>query len=202
MTWPHVEPAPYVHDVAAAARDLDAAGWTLHNGVRTRHGEPLALLIVLDSSQAVTSRIAVIAASQLAPLGISVSIKAYQTAVLTSPTGPERTGRFSITPGRLIGGSDPEESINLICAYAHDGGENYSRYCSPALDAAFHDQLVATDESRRRRDFDDIARIVHDGVPMIPLHDLIYEEGIDTRVTGYARNMLRYPVRAEAWDAR
>jgi ABC-type transport system substrate-binding protein len=61
---------------------------------------------------------------------------------------------------------------------------------------------VTTDETRRRRDFDDIARIVHEEAPMIPLHDLIYIEGVDTRVTGYARNMLRFPVNAETWDAR
>jgi peptide/nickel transport system substrate-binding protein len=202
MRWPHVEPPPYAHDLAAAARELDAAGWTLRKGVRMKAGEPLTLLIALDPSQAVTSRIAVIAASELAPLGIAVSIKAYQTAVFSSPTGPERMGRFSLVPGSLIGGSDPEESINLICAFAHDGGENYARFCSPRLDAAYHDQLVTTDETRRRRDFDDIARIVHEEAPMIPLHDLIYIEGVDTRVTGYARNMLRFPVNAETWDAR
>jgi ABC-type transport system substrate-binding protein len=202
MRWPHVEPPPYAHDLAAAGRDLDAAGWTLHGGVRRKHGEPLALLIALDPSQAVTSRVAVIAASELMPLGISVSIKTYQTAVLVSPDGPERTGRFSLIPASLIGGSDPEESINLICAFAHDGGENYARFCSPRLDAAYHDQLITSDEARRRRDFDAIARIVHDDVPMIPLYDLIYIEGVDTRVTGYARNMLRFPVHAETWDVR
>ena len=44
--------------------------------------------------------------------------------------------------------------------------------------------------------------MVHDDVPLVPLYDLLYIEGVDTRVTGYARNMLRYPVRPEDWDAR
>ncbi len=202
VSWPNVPPAPYPFDLVRAGRELDAAGWQRHGTVRSKDGRPLALLVALDPNIAVVPRIAVIVQEQLARLGAEVSVKSYATNVFSAPDGPLRTGRFSITPGALIAGSDPEQSINVRCAQARDGGENYSRYCSPRLEALFARQAVAPTEAERDRDFDAIANVVHDDVPLVPLYDLLYIEGVDTRVTGYARNMLRYPVRPEDWDAR
>jgi peptide/nickel transport system substrate-binding protein len=200
-SWPHRAIAPYPHDYARADALLDAAGWRLHDGIREKNGSPLALTIALDPTIAVVPRIAVVAQEQLARAGMQVSVKAYQTTIFSAPDGPERTGRFSLTPAALIGGSDPAQSINVLCAQARDGGESYSRFCSPVIEKAFADQLRATSEAQRHRDFDTIARVVHDDVPLVPLYDLLYIEGVDTRVTGYARNMLRFPVHPEQWDA-
>jgi peptide/nickel transport system substrate-binding protein len=193
---------PYPHDLALAARELDDAGWRLRGSERYKDGRPLALGIALAASPADAARIAVIAQEQLTRLGAAVTVKGYPENLFSSPEGPLRTGRFNLTPAALIGGSDPEQSLNVLCAQASDGGENYSRYCSPALEAAFADQSQARDDARRRRDFDAIAAIVRDGVPLIPLYDLVYTEGIGARVTAYRRNMLRYPVRPQEWDVR
>jgi peptide/nickel transport system substrate-binding protein len=202
VAWPHAPPPAYPHDLARAERDLDAAGWRLYGGVRSKDGRPLALLLALAPTDAVLPRIAVIVQEQLARLGATVTVKAYPANLFSSPEGPLRTGRFALTPAALIAGSDPEQSINLRCAQARNGGENYSRYCSPLLEALFAGQAGATGEVQRERDFDAIANLVHDDVPLVPLYDLLYLQGVDERVTGYARNMLRFPVRPENWDAR
>jgi ABC-type transport system substrate-binding protein len=121
---------------------------------------------------------------------------------MAAPDGPTRTGRFSVLIGSFIGGSDPEASLNLDCADARAGGDNYSRYCSKRFEPLFADQLSATNQRQRERDFEAIANLVHDEIPVIPLYDFVNIEGIDRRVTGYRRDMLRFPVHPENWDAQ
>jgi hypothetical protein len=62
--------------------------------------------------------------------------------------------------------------------------------------------MSAGTDARRERDFDALQSQARSDVPVIPLYDEIYLEGVDARVTGYRRNMLRFPVAPEAWDAR
>jgi len=202
VSWTGVPNTPYRYDLLAAQRELDAAGWLLHGKLRSKAGLPLSLLVVADASRPTTTRIAVIAQAELAALGAQVRIKTYTPAVMSAPDGPQRSGRFSVLPGQFIGGSDPEQSVNTLCAEAHGGGGNYSRYCSAPLERLYAAQMAAQTEATRDADFNAIAKRIDVDVPLIPLYDLVYIEAVDERVTGYLRNMLRYPVHAEAWDAR
>lgn len=201
VRWTAAALPAYRHDIAAAARELDAAGWRLSGGVRRKDGQPLTLLYAVDGEDPVEPPLAVLADQQLAKLGVRTTIKAYPAALFNAPAGPLRTGTFALVFSQFIGGSDPEQSINLLCAQARNGGESYSRYCSPRFERLFADQMHTRSEARRDADFDAMRRLVHDDVPLIPLYDEVYLEGVGTRVTGYAKNMLRYPVAPEAWDA-
>ncbi len=200
VSW-NAEPEPFIHDSAAAAREFEAAGWHLDGGTRVKNGVPLALLVITDATRPVYGRIAVVLQSQLAKAGLDVTIKAYTSAQLAAQDGPQRTGRFSLSIGGLIGGSDPEQSLNVLCAQAH-GEQNYARYCSPRVEALFTRQMQARSERARSAALADIAAVVRDDVPLIPLFEDVTIEGVDERVTGYARNMLRYPVRPETWDTK
>ena len=120
---------------------------------------------------------------------------------MTAPDGPERTGHFGLLVANYIGGSDPEASMNLLCSDALPGGPNFGRYCSPRFEALYAAQMRAGSEAERDRDFDAIARLVHEDVPLVPLFDEVYLEGVDARVSGYRKNMLRFLVRPEEWDA-
>jgi peptide/nickel transport system substrate-binding protein len=201
VSWAAVRPPPFANDLVLAGRELDAAGWRLRGGERVKDGKPLQLVCALNSDILVSARIAVLVQERLARLGIAVTIKASPMAQFTAPDGPARTGHFSIVVTGYVAGADPESSINLLCEDALPGGPNYPRYCSPRLDALYAAQMRAATERDRDRDFDAIARLIHDDIPIIPLYDEIYIEGVATRVTGYRKNMLRFPVRPEDWDA-
>ena len=75
-------------------------------------------------------------------------------------------------------------------------------YCSPAFEALFEDQASTASESRRRSDFLAMQRIVRNDAPLIPLAFENNVDALDDRVSGFARNMLLYPVNAVNWDAR
>lgn len=200
VTWHAAIPEPAAFDLGRAMRALDDDGWRQHGAFRTKDGKRLTFLVVFDSTRTQATRTAVIVQQQLAKLGIDVVLKGYQAAVLSSETGPVRTGKFSLSISQLLGGSDPEQSINMQCAQVRSG-ENYSRFCSPALDAHVAAQRSATSDVARYGAFDAIATIVHDDVPLIPISEMAFFEGVDRRVTSYQRNMLRFPVHAELWDA-
>jgi len=192
----------YRFDPAQAARDLDAAGWHLRGGVRLKDGSPMNLLYVVNADDQLQAPLALVVQSQLARIGVRTTLKAFPSSLFSAPNGPLRSGRFALALGDFIGGSDPEQSVNFLCAQARNGGESYSRYCSPRFEAIFHDQMFTRSEIGRQRDFDALRRQIRDDVPVIPLYDEIYLEGVDARVTGYRRNMLRFPVAPEAWDVR
>jgi len=201
VTWAAVRPPAFQDNLKTAARELDAAGWRMHDGVRTKDGVPLQLVCVVSSETPVMPRVAVILQERLAPLGIAVVVKAYPLALFDAPEGPVRSGHFSLLVGNYIGGADPEASINLLCEDALPGGPNFGRYCSPRMEALYAAQMRAGSEAERDRAFDAIALLVHDDVVLVSLFDEIYFEGVDVRVTGYRKNMLRFPVHPEEWDA-
>jgi ABC-type transport system substrate-binding protein len=97
---------------------------------------------------------------------------------------------------------DPEQSLNLQCSQAVVGDSNHSFYCSKAFEALVADQATTPSESRRWRDFDEMQRLVHQDIPVIPLYYDRLFRGVGTRVTGYALNILWIPVNVENWDAR
>lgn len=202
VRWKSVPIPPFDHDLAASARDLDAAGWRLHGGARERDGAPFGGIIGVNSEDPTNVRIATLVQEQLAAAGMPLTIKANPVRIWFSPDGLLRNGKATIAGETWVGGSDPEQSLNLRCVQAVKGDENHSFYCSKRFEALFDDQSRTPDEAQRDRDFNEIALLVRRDVPVIPLY---YEDrliGLSDRVTGYRLNMLWIPVDPELWDAR
>jgi peptide/nickel transport system substrate-binding protein len=191
--------APIAHDERAAEANLDAAGWHLERGVRTKNGRPLQVLFVMASGSA--AGLAAIVQRELATVGIDVLIKAFPTTDFNAPAGPIRSGRFNLAALTWIGGADPEQSVVLSCAQV-PAGTNIARFCDRSFEKAFQDQAVTSDSRRRGADFQTLQRIAYDRVPVLPLDYPKYFDVMNTRVTGFARNMLAFPVSAERWDAK
>ena len=202
VRWKSAPVPPYPHDLGAAARELDAAGWRLHDGARSKKGVPLAGIFGIDSEDPIQVRIATLVQAQLAAIGMQVTVKANPRRLYFSPLGVLRNGSATLLAQSWVGGGDPEESLNLRCVQAVKGDENHSFYCSRRFEALFADQARVPDEARRDRDFDAIARLVREDVPMIPLYYEVLLRGVNERVTGYRLNMLWIPVAPESWDAR
>ncbi len=200
VRWNSVAIAAYPYDPILAGRELDSAGWTMRHGVRSKNGAPLGGLIGVNSEDPINVRIATLVQAQLAAVGMQTSIKANPTRIWFSPNGLLRNGKATIVGESWVGGSDPEQSLNLRCVEAVHGGDNHSFYCSRRFEALFDDQARTPDETRRDRDFDAMQVLIHDDVPVIPLY---YEDrliGVNARVSGYRINMLWIPVDAETWD--
>ncbi len=185
--WYNPLPA-YPHDLQRARALLGAA--------------PIDADMVIPSEDPLWSRIATIVQQELAPAGIRVSIKKYPTALFNAPDGPIRNARFTLAIDGWLGGADPEQSIIFTCSQTGMNGDNISRYCNPTFEALFADQAVTPSLMRRRDDFLRMQRLIHDALPVAPLYYLTWFDGVSSRVDGFARNMLQYPVSPERWDTR
>ncbi len=202
VTWNDVKIPPYTHDLAAANRELDADGWHLRSGIRVKGSTELAGLIGANAENPILVRIATLLQSQMALIGMRLTVKTDPTSTWYSYSGLLRNGKAMMVSDVWVGGSDPEQSLNLRCVEAIPGGSNHSFYCSKRFEALFEDQARTPSKQQRYQDFNEMQMLVHNDVPVIPLYYEQYLEGISTRVTGYQRNMLRIPVNAENWDTR
>ncbi len=199
--WSDAALRPIAHDDAAAAAVLDRAGWRLQQGVRVKDGAPLDVLLVRQELGKGPGMAAIIQ-RQLAEVGIRVTIKSFPSSTFNAPQGPLRSGRFNLAAQGWIGGADPEQSVVFSCDQVGPNGNNLQRFCDPRFEAAFRDQAITAEERRRERDFIAMQRIVYDRLPIIPLDYTRFFDAVGPRATGFARNMLGYPVNAEYWDAQ
>ncbi len=182
----YVAIAPYPHD-ARRARTL------LGN-------RSIDAVMAIEAEDPLWTRIATVVQEQLAGAGVRIAIKKFPAPVFNAPDGPIRNGRFTVSVDEWLGGADPEQSIVLTCAQANVDGDNISRYCDPRFEALFADQERTASTARRRSDFAQMQHLVHAGVPVIPLYYLVWFDGVNANVHGFARNMLEYPVAPERWD--
>lgn len=197
--WHDRNLTPVAHDEPAANANLDAGGWHLERGLRTKNGKPLQVLFVTASGSA--AGVAPIVQRELAAVGIDMLVKTFPTTDFNAPAGPIRSGRFNLALQEWIGGADAEQSVVFSCAQAHEG-DNISRFCDRDFEQAFRDQAVTSDPRRRAADFRRLQRVVYDGLPAVTLDYPNYFDVMNSRVTGFALNMLAFPVSPERWDAR
>ncbi len=164
------------------------------------HGRTVNALLVI-ANNGVDIRTATIIQAQLARAGIHASVKQFPTTLYNAPDGPVRNARFTLTIDGWLGGADPEQSIIFLCSQANVDGDNTGRYCDPRFEALFADQQSTASSSRRLADFRQMQQRIHERLPVLPLYYEIYFDGMREDVRGFARNMLRYPVAPETWDA-
>lgn len=186
LAWHDSTIRPYPHDAQRAKSLLG--------------GRHVDALLVLVSGNPLETRIATVVQQQLALAGIHVTIKEFPTATFNAVDGPIRNARFTMAIDGWLGGADPEQSIVFLCSQASVDGDNITRFCDPQFEALFRNQQRTASVAERRHDFIDMQQLIHDDVPVIPLYYETYYDGVSTRVHGFARNMLRYPVAPETWS--
>jgi peptide/nickel transport system substrate-binding protein len=188
LEWHDGTVRPYPHDLQRARALLG--------------GKHFDALLVLQSGNPLYARVATVVQQQLAQAGIRVTIKEFPTTIFNAPEGPIRNARFTIAIDGWLGGADPEQSIVFLCSQATVDGDNITRYCDPRFESLFRNQEATTTIGERRRDFIAMQQLIHDDAPVVPLYYETYFDGVSTRVRGFVRNMLRYPVAPENWSVR
>jgi ABC-type transport system substrate-binding protein len=134
--------------------------------------------------------------------GFNVTLKRCVPAVCNAPDGPFRTGKFTIALSQWIGGADPEQSIIFLCSQATIDGDNNGRFCDPQFERLFANSQTTISTAQRIRDYWGMQRIIRDRVAIVPLFYLVGFDGVSKRVSGFARNMLYYPVSPELWSVQ
>ena len=199
---PSIQPLPY--DPGRAARELEAAGWHLTGKQRVKDGVPLHIELVSDTRD-YNRRIQAIVQSDLAQVGIDVTLRTYPNTVMYAPAsagGIQYGGRFNMMSDNLYGGSDPEQSENWTCAKRPPDGANMARFCDAAYDDAYEGQRLTLDRADRARFFSTMQRRLRDNAVLLPLVDDQEYIVVNPALRDFRPNMLYDYWNAERWDVQ
>ena len=190
-------------DIAAAGRELDAAGWRRGpDGIRARNGVRLAL--TLDTIAGLTNfeRMAVLIQSSLRSAGIELSLKTYPyRTIFAAPGGPIYGGSYDIAMYADTLNWDPDVYNFVACDRWYPNGQNIFRYCDPALDALERAGLSTNDDKARAAVYRRASRLIWANAPYVALYNARRLVVRSADLSGYRPNPTSTPWwNAWQWD--
>ncbi|BDE07826.1 ABC transporter substrate-binding protein [Vulcanimicrobium alpinum] len=186
-------------DLPRARALLDAAGWHAGvDGIRARNGKRLELGVAYRSDSATDRQRSVLIASMLREAGIEIALKGYTTALLYGAPGNGilADGKYDLGLQTWYAGSDPDDSTQLLCSELAPHGYNWSRYCSPEMDAAQKIALTNYDRPTRKRAYATIESLLARDAPFIYLWWPRQIEAVSTDLKNFRPNGI-----VESWNA-
>jgi peptide/nickel transport system substrate-binding protein len=185
-------------DESAARRDLDAAGWRVGpDGIRTRGGQRLSIVLTAIAGNATNVRTAVELQSLWKTLGVDTSIRPLPSNLMFGPDGILARGDFTVAQVTYGFPLTPDRSAFLSIAAIPPNGYNYGRLRDPVLDRLMTTAHSTLDTARRKQLYAQIAARVAAEVPVFPLVWQKAVFAISTRVDGIRPE----PVNSDLWNA-
>ncbi|MFZ0218468.1 MAG: peptide ABC transporter substrate-binding protein [Candidatus Dormiibacterota bacterium] len=180
---PNVKPK-YTHDVKKAGALLDAAGWKKSSGgVRAKDGLQMKFACVVNSGQQSWVQMVEAIQQQWSAIGVQMTLQSVQDS--TWITQLEDTREFDmIIDEKAFGLYDPDPSQLLSSAAAQVGGENAGDYRSPEVDSLLQKALQTVDRTERKQAYAQLADLVMEQLPMLPVVAINNIWGVNTRVHG------------------
>jgi len=176
------------YDPGAADAGFDAAGWRRgQGGVRSRHGQVLALTYVQFPETTTGVRTAELIQRELAERGVDVTIKQISNTQLFLPAregGALALGRFDLAYVPWTMGADPDDQFLLGC----NGDSNHMHYCNSQVDALEKKAASEPDTTKRAAMYEAIDRIVAGDVPIVYLFNPVYIYAYTARLQGFVPN--------------
>ncbi len=198
--WAHAGGMGHAYDPAKARRLLAEAGYAAgSDGIVARRGKRLSLTLAYNGSNATRRSAVVLVQAYLHAVGIETSPKSYPITLFAAPLGSggiQAAGAFDLALTGFVAGIDPDDSVRFMCRAFPPGGDNYVRYCRPAMDAAQRVALTSYDVATRARAYARIQALIHADVPQVFLWWPRQVNAIDSDFTSFAPNPVN-----EAWNA-
>jgi peptide/nickel transport system substrate-binding protein len=190
----------YPHDPVKARQLLRDAGWAPGpDGVMRKDGTPLELLLVSNNSNATRREASLQLQAMFKQAGIGTVIKYYTGAELFAPAGMGgilQLGKFDLSLAGWYAGIDPDNSSQYMCQNVPPGGYNYSRYCTPEMQAAQNAALTHYDRPSRTAAYYKIQQLLARDNPQIFFWWTRQMEPVSVDFKGFDPN----PV-VESWNA-
>lgn len=181
--WVHPD-SPYynpdvtlAHDPEAAMAALDDAGYsdTDGDGIRELDGEPMDLELMVYGNNALRLRIAELLATQLADVGIGVTVAALETQTLDDAVWPG----YDVNQGRdydmaIFGWSAPTQAdigqmAALVSSDTAVGSLNITGFSDPETDELADALMSTLDPQERTQVAHDLQARFAETMPFVPL---------------------------------
>lgn len=161
-TWPYNDAIiDYPHDMAEAERLLAEAGWTRDEKGKLRNGKGLPFAFTIMTNQGNEQRIktAVIIQSQLAALGMSVTIRTVEWATFFSQF--VNKGFFDAVILGWTTPLDPDLYDVWHSSRMRPTGLNFMKYANAEVDALIEKGRRTFDRDERKKYYDRVQEILH-----------------------------------------
>ena len=165
--------SPYGYDPARARSLLDAAGWHVGpDGIRTKGGRRLSIVMASSTGSAVGSTTLVLVQRAWHDVGIDAEVKLYVTSRYFASYGESgiiQRDLFDVAFYRWVAGTDPDDETLFGCAEVPPAGQNVFHFCDAGADAAQRVALGSFDRTVRTRAYGTIQRALDAQVPFVPM---------------------------------
>lgn len=175
-------------DITAAQQVLEEAGWTEGpDGVRSKDGQPLTIEFATTSGNERREQALELIKSQLAEVGIEVTIDTCPAACLFSDRLP--VGDFQVALKSWSG--SPFPIADATARFTTGGGDNYGAYSNPSVDELAAQAGAALEESEQAELGNALDETLWEDLTMIPLYSLPDLAGYRTSLVGLEPNGTR-----------
>jgi peptide/nickel transport system substrate-binding protein len=204
QSWAYNDGLPrHRHDVAAAKRLLDEAGWKPGTGgIREKNGVRLAFSTSTVAGNHLREQAQQFLQQCWQPLGISMTIRNFPAAVMWGDFWRKSQFESTIVGAIFPTGADPDVSDRLgsWAIPAQSGsGANTMQYSNPEVDRLLRESVGLLDRERRKANYFRVQELVRQDLPMLPICQTNQIEGSKSDLLGYRAN-INY--RSNCWNLR
>ncbi len=173
---------PAVHDPDRVRKLLAEAGYP--NGVDLVLNSP-------DGRYIKDKEVAEAVAGQLSKVGLRTTVRTFEWATYLN----KMVYVHAAEPMYLIGwGNTTWDADRTYYAFLHTG-EVFANYASPTMDKLLDEAQVSMNPKRRRELYAQVARLIQEDVPVLPLYQQVDLYGVSRRVQWDARSDERLEMR-------
>jgi peptide/nickel transport system substrate-binding protein len=201
FSWAYEPNIPtYPPSVAKAKGLLAQAGYRPGpGGVLQKNGTALSLQLSTNAENATRRLVETQIQSMLQAIGIDVQIKNYPANLFFATYGQGGVltgGKYDLAVDGWVAGIDPDDHSLFACDQIPPAGVDYTRYCSPEMDAAQRAALGTYDQAKRTLAYHDIQRLLGRDVPEIYIWYPRFPQATNPDFKGFDPNPVN-----EAWNA-
>ncbi len=171
----------YPYDPTKAAAELTQAGYPLKNGNRFN------LNLAYATSITPSSEVASIVKSELAQIGVTVTLSAYDFATWTKEVYPDRN--YDLAYITYTAREDPALGVDRMYLCQQPSAKilftNPTGYCNPQLDSLLNEALSTTSSSKEKSYYDQAQQIIANELPVLMLGNQQEYQVISKKFAGY-----------------
>jgi len=181
--------AYYPYDPEKANALLDEAGWVKDGDYRTKDGQELSALFIVQANDNFDETAQVIQ-SQFKDVGIKLELtsEAQPTSFNTYNRGDQNLANI------FWWGADPESLYSLYHTSQIEAGFNWSHYSNPDVDALLEQGYVESDQEARLELYREAQVHIMDDAALIPVWGKMQLMAGKTNVTGWEYTLNIYPL--------
>ena len=206
--WSHnPDVTVYEYNPEKAMALLEEAGYTMNASTGYYEKDGQTLHLTYDMSTSTDGRqVAALIQQYWKAIGVEMEVIEQDFATLAYSkllpnNATEETTAESFQCYTLGFGveADPEEYNAYLSTSTGAGSWNFIHYSNPQVDELFQQQLLETDPDARADCFHQIAQIISDDVPWIPLYNKATSTGLSDRVQNFTADFRGINFQIEKW---